>query len=69
MKLSPLDVVFLNVNLPGDGLTKGQVGAVIDVYYSPSLAYEVEFCDKEGKTIASLALSSEQLTKDFTYIP
>ncbi|QLR79334.1 DUF4926 domain-containing protein [Citrobacter freundii] len=62
MKLLPLDVVFLNVDLPGFGLTKGQVGAVIDVYHSPSLAYEVEFCDEEGKTIASLALSPEQLT-------
>ncbi|EFE07205.1 DUF4926 domain-containing protein [Citrobacter youngae] len=62
MILSPLDVVFLNVDLPGFGLTKGQIGAVIDVYHSPSLAYEIEFCDEEGKTIASLALLPEQLT-------
>ena len=67
MKLSLLDVVFLNVDLPAVGLTKGQIGAVIiDVYHSPSLAYEVEFCDEEGKTIVSLALSPEQLTKDLS---
>ncbi|WP_080975425.1 DUF4926 domain-containing protein [Citrobacter koseri] len=66
MKLSLLDVVFLNVDLPAVGLTKGQIGAVIDVYHSPSLAYEVEFCDEEGKTIVSLALSPEQLAKDLS---
>lgn len=49
MKLSLLDVVFLNVDLPAVGLTKGQIGAVIDVYHSPSLAYEVEFVMKKER--------------------
>lgn len=64
MKLSPLDVVFLNIDLPNLGLVKGQTGVIIDVYNSPSLAYEVEFCDDEGKTIALLALPPDQLRQD-----
>ncbi|WP_370460275.1 DUF4926 domain-containing protein [Acidovorax sp. JMULE5] len=37
------------------------VGAVIDVYAEPALAYEVEFCDALGRTIGQLALLPEQL--------
>ena len=37
------------------------VGAVIDVYTEPALAYEVEFCDALGRTIVQLALLPEQL--------
>ncbi|WP_244323784.1 DUF4926 domain-containing protein [Mixta intestinalis] len=62
--MKPFEVVYLSDNLPGLGLTKGQPGVVLDVYYSPSLAYEVEFCDDEGNTILSLALSPEQLKSE-----
>ncbi|MBU9808718.1 DUF4926 domain-containing protein [Rahnella sp. C60] len=61
MEFSLFDVVILNVDLPDEGLVKGMTGAIIDVYSSPSMAYEVEFCDQQGRTIASVALAPEQL--------
>lgn len=61
MKFSLFDVVILNADLPEQRLVKGMTGAIIDVYSSPSVAYEVEFCDQQGRTIASLALTPEQL--------
>ena len=64
MNLSPFDIIFLNENMPELGLVKGQKGVILDVYNSPSLAYEVEFCDKEGKTLLCLALSPEQLRRN-----
>lgn len=63
MKLSPYDVVFLNEDMPDLGLTKGQQGVILDVYHSPSQAYEVEFCNKEGKTLLCLALSPDKLSQ------
>ncbi|WP_119824148.1 DUF4926 domain-containing protein [Rahnella variigena] len=61
MEFSLFDVVILNADLPDEGLVKGMTGAIIDVYSSPSMAYEVEFCDQQGRTIASVALAPEQL--------
>lgn len=60
------EVVVLVVDIPDEGLTKGQIGTIVDIYTSPSLAYEVEFCDKQGRTVALLALEPEQLDD---YIP
>ena len=61
MEFSLFDVVILNADLPDEGLVKGMTGAIIDVYSSPSMAYEVEFCDQQGRTIACVALAPEQL--------
>lgn len=61
MMLFPYDVVVLVKDMPDKGLAKGMVGTVIDVYNSPLLAYEVEFCDQQGRTIVALALAPEQL--------
>jgi hypothetical protein len=44
-----LDVVALTEDLPARGLSRGQVGTVVE-----SLApdpYEVEFCDNDGRTL------------------
>jgi hypothetical protein len=59
--LSIFDVVTLTHDIPEEGLCAGMVGAVIDVYTEPALAYEVEFCDALGRTIGQLALLPEQL--------
>jgi hypothetical protein len=59
--LSVFDVVTLMHDIPEEGLRAGMVGAVIDVYAEPALAYEVEFCDALGRTIGQLALLPEQL--------
>ena len=54
-----LDVVALTTNLPERNLCRGQVGTVVELL-APNV-FEVEFCDDEGRTYASLALRGEQL--------
>ena len=54
-----LDVVALTEDLPERGLSRGQVGTVVEPL-APDV-FEVEFSDDEGRTYASMALSGEQL--------
>jgi hypothetical protein len=54
-----LDVVALTEDLPQRGLARGQVGTVVEAL-APEV-YEVEFCDNDGRTYASLALRADQL--------
>jgi len=54
------DIVALIHDLPEYRLKKGQVGTVVDVLADGD-AFEVEFCDRDGRTIASLGLRSDQL--------
>ncbi|HIJ63061.1 MAG TPA: DUF4926 domain-containing protein [Rhodospirillaceae bacterium] len=54
-----LDVVALTADLPDNGLTRGQVGTVVEVL-APGV-FEVEFCDDEGRTYAQAALRKAQL--------
>ncbi|MFS6938991.1 MULTISPECIES: DUF4926 domain-containing protein [Neisseria] len=61
MKYSLLEVVQLQQDFPRFNLRKGDIGAIVEVYSNPYEAYEVEFCDNEGKTIALLTLKPEQL--------
>ena len=56
MKL--FDVVMLREDLPTEGLRRGQTGTIIEVFEG---AFEVEFCDGEGRTLAEVALRSEQI--------
>ncbi|QEY26173.1 DUF4926 domain-containing protein [Neisseria zalophi] len=61
MKYTLLEVVQLQQDFPSFNLRKGDIGTIVDIYSNPDEAYEVEFCDNEGKTIALLTLKSEQL--------
>jgi hypothetical protein len=54
-----LDVVALTVDLPQDNLWRGQVGTVVDILANGQ-AFEVEFCDREGRTYESLGLRPDQ---------
>lgn len=54
-----LDVVALTEDPPGRGLSRGQVGTVVEAL-APGV-FEVEFSDDEGRTYATLALRAEQL--------
>ncbi len=54
-----LDVVALTVDLPERNLLRGQVGTVVEDLAAG--VFEVEFCDEEGRTYASLALPESQL--------
>jgi hypothetical protein len=55
------EVVELTVNLPDEGLTAGAVGTIVHIYEQPNHAYEVEFSDDNGKTLAMLALQPDQI--------
>lgn len=61
MKSRPklLDVVALTEDLPDRNLWRGQVGTVVEDL-APNV-FEIEFCDEDGRTYASLALRTDQL--------
>ncbi len=54
-----LDVIALIEDLPQYNLSRGQVGAIVDVF-SEGKAFEVEFSDREGRTYESIGLRPEQ---------
>lgn len=60
MSLRQYDVVRLRTAMPPSRLPKGATGAVVMVYEQPP-AYEVEFCDTDGGTIALLTLKDDDL--------
>lgn len=53
-----LDVVALLTDVPEFQLVRGHVGTVVEILDG---AYEVEFCDDEGKTYAEIALEPGKL--------
>jgi hypothetical protein len=57
MKL--LDVVALTQDKQERGLRRGQVGTIVETLASG--VFEVEFCDLEGRTYASVALPESHL--------
>jgi hypothetical protein len=57
MKL--LDIVALTEDEPEKGLRRGQVGTIVETLASG--VFEVEFCDLEGRTYASVALPEGHL--------
>ncbi len=56
-------VVALLEDLPSEGLIRGQVGTVVEMW-APGV-YEVEFADDRGNTYAMVALRAEQLMRLF----
>ncbi len=55
-----LDIVALTASIPEYGLHRGQVGTVVDIL-ADGEAFEVEFCDREGRTYESAGLRPDQL--------
>jgi uncharacterized protein DUF4926 len=55
-----LEVVALTVDIPEHNLRRGQVGTVVDLF-GGGKALEVEFCDRQGRTYASLGLRPDQV--------
>jgi len=53
------DVVALTVDSPAEGLKRGQVGTIVEIW-EPGV-YEVEFADTNGVTYAMVALPAESL--------
>ena len=65
--LREYEVVKLKHDLPAEGLTAGATGTVLLVYDSTPPAYEVEFTDDEGKTLALLTLNECDLESAATF--
>jgi len=57
MKL--LDVVAHTDDRPEKGVSRGQVGTIVEVLAAG--VFEVEFCDLEGRTYAMIALPERHL--------
>jgi hypothetical protein len=54
------DVVTLVDDLPADSLLAGSRGTVVHIFSEPDTAYEVEFTDDDGSTIAMVTLKADQ---------
>jgi hypothetical protein len=59
--LQLLDVVALLEDLPSEGLSRGQVGTIVEVL-APD-AFEVEFVGSDGDTYASATVPARQLLR------
>jgi hypothetical protein len=59
------EVVRLKRNIPSRNLSIGARGTILVVYDDPHLpsAYEIEFIDDDGKTLAVLTLKEEDIEK------
>lgn len=61
-----LDVVALLEDLPGEGLQRGQVGTVVEIFAArPDVAgaFLVEFSDRNGRSFAFAELRPTQIVK------
>lgn len=60
MKPRVNDTVQLTESVPGESLQAGAVGVVVAEFTDPVEAYEIEFSDERGTTIAQVALLPDQ---------
>ncbi|MEK7258029.1 MAG: DUF4926 domain-containing protein [Bacteroidota bacterium] len=58
-KINLLKTVALLKPIPEKGLRKGQVGTVVEILAED--VFEVEFCDRQGRTIAMLPIKEKDL--------
>lgn len=58
--IKELDDVVLSVDLPENGMTKGDLGTVVLVH-AGGAGYEVEFTALDGETLAVVTLSAHQV--------
>ena len=56
------DVVTVTENIPGEGIVRGDVGAVVHCYADQD-AYEVEILDEQGKTKGVVTVMGERLLR------
>jgi hypothetical protein len=62
MALAQYDVVRLRRDMVEPPLATGVIGAIVLVHEGGT-AYEVEFCDSEGVTLALMTLTEDDLEK------
>jgi hypothetical protein len=58
--IKELDAVVLTHDIEEQGLKKGDIGAVVHCY-SDGTAFEVEFVTAEGRTVAVLTLTPDEI--------
>lgn len=58
-EIKPFTVIALLCNISEKKLQKGQVGTVVEKLGHDT--FEVEFCDKNGQTIASTSIKTDQI--------
>lgn len=61
MNFKLFDFVRLKRDIPLRNLRRGMAGTIIEVFDKPNRAYEVEFSDDNGVTIAQLALQPDEI--------
>jgi len=61
--LKLLETVIATVNLPDHGILAGDLGTVVEIYTTPTLAYEVEFVNADGSTRALVTLAPDQIRR------
>ena len=59
---SLFNAVILLEDVPSSGLKRGQFGTVVFEFTEPNIAYEVNFSNGEGCTIAQLSLLPSQIS-------
>ena len=61
--LNLLDTVIAAISFSEYKVLAGDLGAVVEVYTAPLLAYEVEFVNPDGSTRALLTLAPSQIRR------
>ncbi|MFC4322659.1 DUF4926 domain-containing protein [Litchfieldia salsa] len=57
--MKQFDVVRITKDYPAEGIIKGQIGTIIEVYVNNH--FEIEICDNNGRTLFLGALSKDFL--------
>jgi hypothetical protein len=55
------DCVILAIKLPEKDLKEDSLGAIVDIYTNPRLAYEVEFMEKTDQDWILITLTPDQV--------
>ena len=61
--LALLETVIATLELPDEQVIAGDLGTIVEVYTTPSLAYEVEFVNPDGTTRALVTLTPQQVRR------
>ncbi len=61
--LNLLETVISTANFPEHGVLAGDLGTIVEIYTTPTLAYEVEFVNPDGSTRALLTLAPSQVRR------
>ncbi|KLL09778.1 MULTISPECIES: DUF4926 domain-containing protein [Protofrankia] len=64
-----LEIVATLVDLPEYGIKAGDTGTVVHIFDRPRRAYEVEFVDEDGATVAAVTLRSDQVRRVERQLP